>query len=145
MIELAPYAADQHDWFIASDWSARRTGRPTASDHVLGVGGASTMLAQCTVRPEVERALDLGTGCGVQAFHLAGHAQEVIGTDISDRCLEFASFNAALNGIPLEVRRGSLFEPVEEERFDLVVSNPPFVIGSPSDARHDYRDSGLER
>lgn len=144
LVELAPYAADEHDWFVASDWSARRTGRPTARDHVLGVGGASTMLAQCTVRPQIGRALDLGTGCGVQAFHLAGHTDEVLGTDISDRCLQLAAFNAAVNQIPLEVRGGSLFEPVAGERFDLVVSNPPFVIGSPGDARHDYRDSGLE-
>lgn len=144
VVELAPYAADEHDWFVASDWSARRTGRSTASDHVLGVGGASTMLAQCTVRPEVEVALDVGTGCGVQAFHLAGHAHHVVGTDISERCLALASFNAAVNGISLEVRCGSLFEPVPGERFDLVVSNPPFVIGSPSDGRHDYRDSGLD-
>ena len=33
------------------------------------------MLAQCTVRPEVDRALDIGTGCGVQAFHLTSHAR----------------------------------------------------------------------
>lgn len=142
-VELAPYAVDDHDWFVASDWSTRRTGHPVAPDHVLGVGGASTMLAQCTVRPDVDTALDIGTGCGVQALHLAGHARRVVGTDISSRCLDLAAFNAALNGMALELRRGSLFEPVKGERFDLVVSNPPFVIGSPDAARHDYRDSGL--
>ncbi len=144
LVELAPYAVDDNDWFVASDWSARRTGQPTAADHVLGVGGASTMLAQCTVRPQLGRALDLGTGCGVQAFHLAEHADQVVGTDISARCLEFASFNAAMNQVSLDLRRGNLFEPVEGERFDMIVSNPPFVIGSPSSARHDYRDSGME-
>jgi methylase of polypeptide subunit release factors len=143
-LELAPYAADDHDWYVASDWSSRRTGRSTSADHVLGVGGASTMLAQCTVRPEVGRALDLGTGCGVQAFHLAQHADVVVGSDISERCLQLAALNAAMNGIQVDLRRGSLFDPVAEERFDLVVSNPPFVIGSPTAARHDYRDSGME-
>ena len=144
-VELAPYAADDHDWFVASDWSARRTGRPTASDHVLGVGGASTMLAQCTVRPETERALDLGTGCGVQAFHLAAHVRHVVATDISERCLQLASFNAAINrhsARPASRRASS--NRSQDEQFDLIVSNPPFVIGSPSGARHDYRDSGLE-
>jgi methylase of polypeptide subunit release factors len=102
------------------------------------------MLAQCTVRPHGERALDLGTGCGVQAFHLATHVGQVVGTDISERCLQLASFNAAMNYITLDLRRGSLFDPVEGERFDLIVSNPPFVIGSPNGARHDYRDSGLD-
>ncbi|MEO8108024.1 MAG: methyltransferase [Actinomycetes bacterium] len=144
LVEVAPYGTDQNDWWVASDWSSRRTGRPTAADHVLGVGGASTMLAQCTVRPDVDRALDVGTGCGVQAFHLAGHARSVTATDISDRCLQLAAFNASLNQISVDLRHGNLFEPVSGERFDLVVSNPPFVIGSPDTQRHDYRDSGLE-
>jgi methylase of polypeptide subunit release factors len=56
--------------------------------------------------------------------------------------LEFARFNAELNGLVIELRQGSLFEPVDEGRFDLVLSNPPFVIGSPSAGHHDYRDYG---
>lgn len=142
-VEVAPYGSDQHDWWVASDWSSRRTGRPTAAEHVLGVGRASTMLAQCTVRPEVDRALDVGTGCGVQAFHLAGHARSVTATDVSRRCLALAGFNASVNRIMLDLRMGNLLEPVAGERFDLIVSNPPFVIGSPAGQRHDYRDSGL--
>ncbi|HEX3867076.1 MAG TPA: methyltransferase, partial [Gemmatimonadaceae bacterium] len=57
-----------------------------------------------------------------------------------------AAFNAELNGIrSIEFRLGSLFEPVENERFDLIVSNPPFVItprreGVPT---YEYRDGGL--
>lgn len=143
-LEVAPYGSDQHDWWVASDWSSRRTGRATETDHVLGVGGASTMLAQCTVRPDVDRALDIGTGCGVQAFHLTTHARAVTATDVSQRCLEIAAFNASLNGMVLDLREGNLFEPVAGERFDLIVSNPPFVIGSPETQRHDYRDSGLQ-
>ncbi len=143
-VELAPYGVDDHHWYVASDWSSRRTGRPAPADHVLGVGGASTMLAQCAVRPEVDRALDIGTGCGVQAFHLAGHSRQVTATDLSSRCLDLAALNAALNGVSLDLRKGSLLEPVAGEQFDLVVSNPPFVIGSPASQRHDYRDSGLD-
>jgi methylase of polypeptide subunit release factors len=143
LLELAPYGADDHDWLVASDWSTRHTARPTDAEHVLGVGGASTMLAQCTVRPEVDRVLDLGTGCGVQALHLSGHAGQVVGTDVSERCLEVARFTLALNGVPVDLRRGSLFDPVAGESFDLIVSNPPFVIGSPAAGRHTYRDSGL--
>jgi methylase of polypeptide subunit release factors len=143
-IDLAPCSFDDEDWLIASDWSSRRTGRRTASDHVLGVGGASMMLAQCTVRHPAQNALDIGTGCGVQAFHLARHSRNVVATDVSARCLEFARFNAALNDCEVELRRGSLFDALDDdERFDLVVCNPPFVIGSPSSGRHDYRDSGV--
>jgi len=142
-LELAPYPVDNHDWYVVADWSTRRTGRPTAADHVLGVGGASTMLAQCTVRRDVARALDVGTGCGVQALHLAQHAAHVVGTDISERCLELAAFTFAMNDVDVELRRGSLFDPVADESFDLIVSNPPFVIASPTDEQHVYRDSGL--
>ena len=60
-------------------WSA--TSRPgldgapidVDADHVLGISSASTSLAQLTVREPFGRALDLGTGCGVQALHLAEH------------------------------------------------------------------------
>ena len=142
-LEVAPYATDGDDWLLASDWPTVRTGRPVSSQHVLGAGGASQMLAQCTVRPTVRRALDLGTGCGVQALHLSQHSESVVATDVSSRCLDLASFNAQLNRASLDVWHGSLFEPVRHERFDLIVSNPPFVIGSPDAGRHDYRDSGL--
>jgi methylase of polypeptide subunit release factors len=141
-VELAPCSIDDVDWLIASDWSSRRTGRATAPDHVLGVGGASLMLAQCTVRERRGSALDIGTGCGIQAFQLANHCDRVVATDLSPRCLELARFNAALNSVDVELRQGSLFEPVENEQFDLIVSNPPFVIGSPTSGRHDYRDFG---
>jgi methylase of polypeptide subunit release factors len=141
-LEVAPHSVDG-DWLLASDWSATRTGRELPADHVLGAGGASLMLAQCTVRPRVERALDLGVGCGVQSLSLSQHCTSIVGTDVSERALTIAAFNAALNGVALELRQGNLYEPVAGERFDLIVSNPPFVIGSPDSARHDYRDAGL--
>lgn len=141
-VELAPHSVDG-DWLLASDWSAARTGRELPGDHVLGAGGASLMLAQCTVRAPVDRALDLGVGCGVQSLSLSRHCASIVGTDVSERALTVAAFNAALNGVDIELRRGSLYEPVAGEQFDLIVSNPPFVIGSPESARHDYRDGGL--
>src|SRR5690606_15631541 len=99
------------------------------------------------VIPEpVERALDLGTGCGIQALLVSRHASRVIATDISERALAFAELNAQLNGVHnVEFRAGSLFEPVSGEAFDLIVSNPPFVItprasGAPA---YEYRDGGM--
>jgi SAM-dependent methyltransferase len=90
--------------------------------------------------------LDLGCGGGIQALHASRHAEHVVATDLSERALAFAAFNAALNGIELELRHGSLLEPVAGEEFDLVVSNPPFVITPRStDAAHGawtYRDGG---
>ncbi|MCR6648449.1 MAG: methyltransferase [Cellulomonas sp.] len=151
LVDLRPYAAvdgrGEATWWLASDLGELATGGALRTDHVLGVGGASTTLAQVTVRDERARGLDLGTGCGVQALHASRHVGHVTATDISRRALGFARFNAALAGIGedrLALREGSMLEPVAHERFDLVVSNPPFVI-TPRRAdvpSYEYRDGG---
>ncbi|MBT8224817.1 MAG: methyltransferase [Dactylosporangium sp.] len=135
---LEPYG----DRWILSDLSASlRPGRPLPADHVLGLGAASATLAGAVVRGSVGDALDLGTGCGVQALHLADHADRVTATDISERALRLAATTAALNGLDWELIQGDLTAPVRGRRFDLVVSNPPFVTG-PGVTTHTYRDSG---
>jgi hypothetical protein len=112
------------------------------ADHVPGVHRPSVALAHLTVRGKGERALDLCTGNGIQAILLAAHASHVVATDVNRRALAYATFNAALNGVTnVEVRAGSFFEPVEGERFDLVVANPPYVV-SPESA-YLFRDGGL--
>ena len=78
LCDLRPYAGGGADWWVASDLAELATGKPLREDHVLGIGGASTTLASWTPRPHVERALDLGTGCGVQALHLDAHADEIV-------------------------------------------------------------------
>ncbi|MFC6345100.1 methyltransferase, partial [Nocardioides hankookensis] len=111
----------------------------------LGISSASTSLAQLTIREEVGRSLDLGTGCGVQALHLAGHSDAVVATDVNERALRLTRFTVALNDIrtPVDVRAGSFFEAVAGERFDLIATNPPFVISPATGERLVYRDSGL--
>jgi methylase of polypeptide subunit release factors len=137
-VELEPYG----DWWVLADLSAAmRPGLPLRPDHVLGVGGASTTLAAATSRRPVGDALDLGTGCGVQSLHLSTHAGSVTATDLSERALRFAATTAALNGLDWELLRGDLAQPVAGRRFDLVVSNPPFVVG-PGSTAFTYRDSG---
>jgi methylase of polypeptide subunit release factors len=114
------------------------------ADCVLGFVPASETLTRLTVRRPAGRALDLGTGCGVQALLLARHCDTVDATDVNPRALAFARFNAALNGIGnVRCLEGSWFEPVEGERYDTIASNPPYVI-SP-DASYTYRDGGLPR
>jgi methylase of polypeptide subunit release factors len=142
--DLSPHADEDHAWWVASDLSELATRRPLRVDHVLGIGGASTTLASWTPRIPVERALDVGTGCGVQALHLSGHAAHVVATDLSERALGFARFNASLNGVEWDLRSGSMLDPVAGERFGLIVSNPPFVI-TPRNAGvplFEYRDAG---
>src|SRR5690606_37616587 len=117
---------------------------PLPVDHVLGIGGASTTLASWTPRTPVARALDLGTGSGVQALHLSGPAETVVATDLSQRALRYAEFNAGLNGVDWDLRPGSFLDPVAGETFDLIVSNPPFVITPRAEGvpRYEYRDGG---
>ncbi|GAA1320177.1 methyltransferase [Leucobacter albus] len=136
-------------WWIISDLDDELRGGPARPDHVMGVGGATrTLIAQIPpIRPET--ALDLGTGCGIVALALAElGAKRIVASDISERALEFARANAELNDFAgrIEFRAGSLFEPFAGERFDLIVSNPPFVItprGDEHAERYDYRDGGM--
>lgn len=134
------------EWWIASDLDEIALGTELPAGHVLGVGGASRTLAELVVPVAVDRALDLGTGCGIQALLVARHAREVVATDISARALAFAELNALLNGVEnVTFRQGSMFEPVAGEEFGLIVSNPPFVITPRVDGvtAYEYRDGGL--
>lgn len=153
LFDLRPHAASlpggDHEWWVASDLAEVQTGKPLADDHVLGIGGATLTLLEMTVRERVDSALDVGCGCGIQALYLATHADRVVATDLSSRACALTQFNAALNEAVIDVREGSLFEPVEGETFDLIVTNPPFVI-TPDSVRGaagllEYRDGGMDR
>ncbi|RMF90378.1 MAG: methyltransferase domain-containing protein [Nitrospinota bacterium] len=128
--------------FIAHDFGPDILRRSLPANYVMGVGAASITLADLTVRRRIDSALDLGTGSGIQALLASRHAARVVATDTNRRALNFAELNARLNGISrIEFREGSLYEPVQGEEFDLIVSNPPFVISPES--RYLFRDSGL--
>ncbi|NTV39840.1 MAG: methyltransferase, partial [Demequinaceae bacterium] len=149
LIDLRPYSvvAEEGDltWWVASDLGEAVTSRQLTDGHVLGIGGASLTLASVAVRHPVAKVLDLGTGSGIQALHASLHADVVVATDVSERALAFAAFNRALNAPPAEwdLRLGSLLEPVAGELFDLVVSNPPFVITPAGAPSFEYRDGGM--
>jgi methylase of polypeptide subunit release factors len=136
LLRLTPHAGllIAHDTHLPGD--LRR-------DSVLGLTSSARTLASMTVRDPVNRVLDLGTGCGVQALLAAGHAKEVVAVDLNPRALWLTAMSCRLNGIDnVDCRTGDLFEPVRGETFDLVVTNPPFVISPSSD--YLFRDSGLE-
>ena len=146
-LDVRPYASEAGDLWVLSDLTPGLDGIATrvSGDYVLGISPASSSLAQLTLRHDVTNALDLGTGCGVQALHLATHSDRVVATDVNQRALAIARFNAALNDVDdtIEVRDGSFFAPVAGERFDLIATNPPFVISPATGERLVYRDSGL--
>ena len=117
LYDLRPHAAalpgGEREWWVTSDLGEGQTGKPLADHHVMGIGGATRTLLEMTVRDQVDSALDVGCGCGIQALYLATHARRVVATDVSARACALTQFNAALNETTIDVREGSLFEPVE--------------------------------
>jgi methylase of polypeptide subunit release factors len=112
-------------------------------DYVAAYTPTSQVCEALTPRHRVARALDVGSGSGVQALLAARHARRVVATDVNPRALAYTELNAALNGLTnIECRRGSLFEPVEGESFDLITCNAPYVV-SP-EQRWAYRDAGFQ-
>jgi release factor glutamine methyltransferase len=99
-------------------------------------------------RPNI-RVLDIGTGSGAIAIALAVHAPAIrlTATDISEDALEVARDNARVHRVAdrIDFRLADLFDPLDRgprlERFDLIVSNPPYIDeGSISDLEPEIRD-----
>ena len=182
-VDVTPVDLSGPAW-IVSDLSPAQTGAPSHPKQVLGVTGATRTLSALVPNPratarttageagaeneegsgnggrEAVRALDLGCGSGFLALQMARDGAQVTATDISKRACQFTRFNALVNEAEVEVVQGSLFEPVENRTFDMIVSNPPFVLdprsevaggGEGGDAsttyagmgRLTYRDAGM--
>lgn len=86
--------------------------------------------------PSGGSVLDLGTGTGIGALVAARWAGRVVAVDINPAAVRCARVNALLQQREgrVEVREGDLFAPVADERFDLVLFNPPYYRGAPRDA-----------
>ncbi len=148
-VEIRPYAftdqAGDHSGWLASDLTPTLDGRLSepSDDFVLGLSPASITLAELTMRNPRGRALDLGTGCGIQSLHLATHSEQVVATDLNPRACAMTALTAALNGVAVDVRQGSLYEPVADQKFDLIVTNPPYVMAPPDTSRLVYREGSF--
>ncbi len=83
--------------------------------------------------PIGSRVVDMGTGSGVVAISAAQWAKDVTAIDINPEAVRCASINALLNHAEERVRvlLGDLFAPVPEEKFDVVLFNPPYYRGTP--------------
>lgn len=144
LVRLTPWELDgDRPGYVASDPAARPGDEAPRTDHVIRAGSASATLRDLMVPGPVDRALDLGTGSGVQTLHLAERAGDVCATDLNPRALWLAEWSFALSGVDnARTLEGSLYEPVQGQRFDLIVCNPPFVV-APEGALYTYRESEL--
>jgi 16S rRNA (guanine1207-N2)-methyltransferase len=93
--------------------------------------GTALLIEALDPTPEAT-VLDLGCGWGAIGLAAARAAPKgrVVLTDVNRRAILLARRNARRNGIPnVEVRSGSVYAPIGEERFDLIASNPPYHAG----------------
>ena len=79
--------------------------------------------------------LDLctGTGCIAVALALSGRFTAVTAADVSGEALELAALNIAQNKASVALKQGDLFDAVPGERFDMIVSNPPYISAEEMD------------
>ena len=99
--------------------------------HLSGIAFAEQLgdvLTECA--PGAQTALDLGTGCGLHAATIARLGLSVVATDVSEAAVRCAHHNC--DGLDVDVRHGDMFAPVEGQRFDLAVVNPPYERGTPN-------------
>ncbi|ADY57551.1 protein-(glutamine-N5) methyltransferase, release factor-specific [Syntrophobotulus glycolicus DSM 8271] len=73
--------------------------------------------------------LDLGTGSGVMAIAAARYIAgvKITAVDISEDALTVARQNAVKHGVEIDFRQGDLFTPVANQKFDWILTNPPYV------------------
>lgn len=114
------------DGWIAADFPAART--LDHPDFVMGIGPSSIQLATLAQPRPGGRALELASGIGWLAGHLSKTGMSVVATDLNSRALDLGEFSAKLRNIGgVDFRAGEGYSAVKGERFDLIVSNPPYV------------------
>lgn len=82
------------------------------------------------IAKEIKNAeiLDLCTGSGAIALAVKANCDcKVTATDVSKDAVQLCSENAALNNLDIEILHGSMFMPVRKRKFDIIVSNPPYI------------------
>jgi methylase of polypeptide subunit release factors len=137
-VRISPF-----DKYLVLSDHAIRAGGTLGANTILWPNPTTLLCYHLSLRSPGARTLDLGTGSGILALSSAEHSSQVIATDLNPRARQFCLFNAALNGAPnIEFREGNAFEPVNDERFDFILANPPFFV-TPS-VRRIYSDNAMD-
>ncbi|HLY77154.1 MAG TPA: methyltransferase [Thermoplasmata archaeon] len=121
---------EEHRFLYRGEMLVIQTDRGLFASHGLDPGTA--LLIETLETIAGERVLDLGCGWGAIGLAAAKTAPSatVVLTDVNQRAVRLARKNLDRNGVRnAEVCLGSLFEPVADGRFDLILSHPPFHAG----------------
>ena len=124
--------------YLFSEW-------PPYANDVMPPGETTAILfrAARAICGAEDVVLDLGCGSGTLALLLSRYVARCVGTDVNGHAVALARKNAAVNGVQnVEFRAGSLWEAVGEERFDLVVSQPPYIPQPAGVARQVFLHGG---
>ena len=102
------------------------------------------LMSQVRSIPSGVRVLDMGCGSGAIGIAAARRGCRVVAVDINPSAVRCARANALLNAAEVDVRQGDLFAPVADERFDVVLFNPPYYRGVPrDDLDHAWRSPDM--
>jgi methylase of polypeptide subunit release factors len=138
LVRIFPF----HGHFVATDRLDYQD-----EDQVFSLGFEQHYLMRNSSLREGDEVLELCSGSGANCLFASDRAKAVTGIDISPRALAFAEFNRAVNAPdrPIEFLRGSLFEPLEEDRrFDLILINPPFEYVPEGETYFLHSDGGVD-
>ena len=129
------------DLLLAAD--LMHSGSQGDHDCVPTLSWPARHLLSFAIRRPVRTMLDLCGGGALHGIVASRFSDTVVSSDLNPRAKAFVEFNGALNGCEnLQAVTGDLFTPVQGRKFDLILSNPPFVI-SPSDSA-TFRDNVFE-
>jgi HemK-related putative methylase len=124
--------------YIATD----RAHKNKAINQVMWLWGESFLLGGIVKRVPRRRAIDIGTGSGIHAILASDHSDHVVAADVNPRALEFARFNAALNGISnIEFILSDVFESIPGS-CDLLLANPPYAPDAAAAAGDNFWSGG---
>jgi SAM-dependent methyltransferase len=131
------YVASDRDW----EPETGRGNLPTWDAVFLSITPEAYRFLDSLPESPCERFLDLCAGAGAAGLLAAGHAHSVWACDIAPRAVDYARWNARLNGIGhFHAAAGDLYEPVAGIQFDRIAAHPPFVPAAADS--YVFRDAG---
>jgi SAM-dependent methyltransferase len=113
-----------------------------AGDPVMGPSLTTDVLRRALPDPIGRTLLDVGCGAGTLAIWAAAHGARATAVDLAPRAITLARLNLLLNDVECELAVGDLTAPVAGRTFDLVVSQPPFLIKPPDVAAVTFLHGG---